>query len=187
MKNRIAIIFPGIGYHTDKPLLYFGKKQAAEMGYKIIEVNYEGFPENIRGDQNKMFEAYKMGFEQAKEILAEHDIHKDDEVLILSKSIGTVIAAAWQKEAGIRGKNIYFTPVENSFDIIEDSSGIVFHGTNDLWVESKIVEEQCEKLHLPLYTYAQANHSLETGDTVTDLLNITTILTKISSYILDLM
>ena len=26
MENKLAVIFPGIGYHTDKPLLYYGKK-----------------------------------------------------------------------------------------------------------------------------------------------------------------
>ena len=31
MENKLAVIFPGIGYHTDKPLLYYGKKLAKNM------------------------------------------------------------------------------------------------------------------------------------------------------------
>ena len=40
MKKKIAVLFPGIGYHTDKPLLYYSRKLAMERGYEIIEVKY---------------------------------------------------------------------------------------------------------------------------------------------------
>ena len=49
--SRLAVIFPGIGYHTDKPLLYYGKKLAAACGYEILEVPYKNFnagPKEIR-------------------------------------------------------------------------------------------------------------------------------------------
>ena len=49
---KAAVIFPGIGYHTDKPLLYYGKKLAKEAGYRIIEVNYTGFPQNVKGNED---------------------------------------------------------------------------------------------------------------------------------------
>ena len=42
--KKAAVLFPGIGYHTDKPLLYYSKKIAAELGYEIIEVPYGKFP-----------------------------------------------------------------------------------------------------------------------------------------------
>ena len=32
--SKLAVIFPGIGYHTDKPLLYFGKKLARNISKK---------------------------------------------------------------------------------------------------------------------------------------------------------
>ena len=42
--KKLAVIFPGVGYHTDKPLLYYSKKLAAESGYMIKEVSYGNFP-----------------------------------------------------------------------------------------------------------------------------------------------
>ncbi len=30
-QNRIAVFFPGIGYHKDKPLLYYAVKLARRM------------------------------------------------------------------------------------------------------------------------------------------------------------
>ena len=33
MKNKkIAVVFPGVGYHADKPLLYYSRKLAAQYG-----------------------------------------------------------------------------------------------------------------------------------------------------------
>ena len=28
--KKLAVIFPGVGYHTDKPLLYYSKKIASQ-------------------------------------------------------------------------------------------------------------------------------------------------------------
>ena len=39
--KKLAVLFPGIGYHYDKPLLYYSKKCLSAYGYEIIEVNCE--------------------------------------------------------------------------------------------------------------------------------------------------
>ena len=36
MGKRLAVIFPGIGYHCDKPILYYSRKLAKEQEYKEI-------------------------------------------------------------------------------------------------------------------------------------------------------
>ena len=33
-KGKLAVIFPGVGYHADKPLLYYGRKLAKQHGYQ---------------------------------------------------------------------------------------------------------------------------------------------------------
>ena len=38
---KLAIFFPGIGYHCDKPLLYYSRKLSQECGYKeTITLSY---------------------------------------------------------------------------------------------------------------------------------------------------
>ena len=34
---KLAVIFPGIGYHTDKPLLYYSKKLALHNVAQVVE------------------------------------------------------------------------------------------------------------------------------------------------------
>ena len=37
---KLAVFFPGIGYHCDKPLLYYSRKLVQEYGYeKIVTLN----------------------------------------------------------------------------------------------------------------------------------------------------
>ena len=33
--GKLAVIFPGIGYTADKPLLYYSRRIAANLGYEI--------------------------------------------------------------------------------------------------------------------------------------------------------
>ena len=37
---KIAVLFPGIGYHCDKPLLYYSGKLAAHYQYELVKVPY---------------------------------------------------------------------------------------------------------------------------------------------------
>lgn len=51
---KIAVFFPGIGYHCDKPLLYYARKLVQEYGYeKIVMQEYSYNGKNIRGDKRK--------------------------------------------------------------------------------------------------------------------------------------
>ena len=181
--RKTAIIFPGIGYHTDKPLLYYGKKLAKELGYQLIEVPYTGFEAGIFGNPQKMERAFAHAMAQGDEILSAYHFSAEDDILIISKSIGTAVAGAWQKKEGILARNLYFTPVAATFDQVRPDSGIVFHGTNDPWVESRIVTENCERLHLPLVVIEGTNHSMEMGDTLTDLANMQDMMRQCREYL----
>lgn len=166
---KAAVIFPGIGYHTDKPLLYYGKKLAIESGYRIIEVSYTGLPENVKGNKQKMEQAFQIASTQVKEQLCDVNFKEYESVLFISKSIGTVVAAAYDNDQAVNAEHIYFTPVPQTFSFAREASGIVLHGLNDPWCETAIVEENCQRLGLTLKTFEGANHSLETGNCLRDL------------------
>ena len=68
MSKKIAVIFPGVGYHVDKPLLYYSKKLAAQNGYEIKEVPYGKFPKGVKGSREKMERAFFSALGQAREI-----------------------------------------------------------------------------------------------------------------------
>ena len=84
-----AYIFPGIGYHCDKPLLYYTKKLLKD--YEIIEIQFKNLDFDIQVSEEKAFQQAK---EQMKEV--------DSSTLFVSKSIGTYCAARLAKEYKIQ-------------------------------------------------------------------------------------
>lgn len=180
--SRLAVIFPGVGYHCDKPLLYYGKKLAARRGYEIREVSYGNFEPGIKGNREKMENAFRSAFRQAEDILKDTDWKMYEEILFLSKSVGTAVAAAYAGSRGLRIRNIFFTPVEQTFLFVEQE-GIVFHGNADPWARTSEVERLCREKHLPLYITEGANHSMETGEVLKDLEILRQIMGRCEKYI----
>ena len=48
MNKKLAVIFPGIGYHVDKPLLHYSIRLAKQYGYDIKCVDYGELPAGIK-------------------------------------------------------------------------------------------------------------------------------------------
>ncbi len=179
---KLAVVFPGIGYHADKPLLYYSRKIAESCGYESINVPYSDFPSDAKGSREKMEACFYGARDQAEAFLSQVDFSAYEKILFLSKSVGTAVAASYGKDHHLKTKNLYFTPVEASFRFI-DQPGIVFHGTADGWVETALVKKECERLALPLHIFEKANHSLETGDVMQDLRNLQKIMEEAEAYI----
>lgn len=165
---KLAVVFPGIGYHADKPLLYYGKKLAVQRGYEVREVPYGNFPDGVKGSPEKMKQAFLIALQQAEELLEHVKFAEYEEILFISKSVGTAVASAYGKKHGLSTRNLYFTPVEQSFSLMEQP-GVVFSGTEDPWVTAETVQNGCRKKDFPLILIEGGNHSLETGKTNRDL------------------
>ena len=180
--RRLAVVFPGIGYHADKPLLYYSRKLAAQQGYEIICADYRQLPSGAKGDAAKMRAAYELALSRVNEQLAGVDFAGCSRVLFLSKSLGTAVAAACDAQNRIGAGHVYYTPVAASFQAI-GSEGIAFHGTADDWAETEVIVEECRKRNLPLFLTEGANHSMETGDALRDLEIMKTIMEETERYI----
>ena len=135
--SKIAVLFPGIGYTCDKPLLYYSAKLAAEKGFEVVRVPYGNFPSNVKGNAEKMYQSFVSAREQSEDILKDVDwgsydeivffsksveeILKDvdwssyDEIVFFSKSVGTVVALSYASEHGIDARQVLYTPLKETF------------------------------------------------------------------------
>lgn len=77
---------------------------------------------------------------------------------------------------------ILFTPVEATFQFASRQS-IVFHGTADPWADTKMIEDCCHRMGVPLYETVNANHSLETGDVDYDIENMRKTMRIVRTYV----
>lgn len=179
---KLAVIFPGIRYHVDKPLLFYSKKIAASHGFEIVEVPYGNFPADVKGSPEKMREAFQSALRQSEEMLRNVEFGKYDTILFISKSIGTAVAAEYARRRQIQTKNVYYTPVKESMAFMEQP-GIVFHGTADNWVGNEELTAFCKAYRYPLYLIGDGNHSLETGHVLFDINNLRNIMEATEKYI----
>lgn len=180
---KIAVYFPGIGYHCDKPLLYYSRDIAHEQGYQEYRnINYTYHAGKIRGNAEKMQEAYEVLFSQAQAQLADMVWDDYEEVLFVSKSVGTIIAASYAKKYGLdRVRHILYTPLTQTFQFAPKQA-VAFIGTADPWSDPEEIVHLAGENHIPIAVYEGCNHSLECEDTMKNIENLRDVMEKTREF-----
>ena len=192
--SKIAVLFPGIGYTCDKPLLYYSAKLAAEKGFEVVRVPYGNFPSNVKGNAEKMYQSFVSAREQSEEILKDVDWSSYDEIVFFSKSVGTVVALSYAAEHGIDARQVLYTPLKETFKFPVEagaadasdagkSRAIAFHGTGDPWARTEDIIKICEEKGVPLYLTKDANHSLECGKAIKDIKTIRKVMRTVKEFL----
>ncbi len=181
--SKIAVCFPGIGYHCENPLLYYSRNIAFALGYKDCRnVNYTYNAGNIRGNEDKMKEAYEALFSQSEAELTDIDWSEYDDVLFISKSLGTIIAASYVRKYGLkRVRHILYTPLAQTF-LFAPTNAIAFIGTADPWSDTDEITRLSNTNHIPISIYEGGNHSLECADTLKNIENLRDIMQKTMDF-----
>ena len=179
---KLAVIFPGIGYTADKPLLYYASRLARHYGYQILAVSYGTLPENVKGDHAKMKQAFELAYEQTEQALQDIDWNSYGSILFISKSIGTVIASAYASRHNIKGKSILFTPLTDTFSFARPGSYCISRYCRSMG-RNRLYPYTAEQKEVPLFLTPNANHSLETGDVQTDLSIIKATMEHVNRFI----
>lgn len=175
---KLAVFFPGIGYHCDKPLLYYSEKIARQYEYETIKIAYEGLSKNLD-------EAFEEALIQTEARLAGIDWKQYEDVLFVSKSIGTAVAGAYAAKYAVNCRNIYYTPLEKTF-AFTGLKGMAFHGTSDPWAKTEMIRGKCLENNLPLRVIENANHSLEIPEHTGQSLRILAdVMEETESYLAD--
>lgn len=182
---KLAVYFPGVGYHCDKPLLYYARKVAAACNFdQHITLSYTTQIRDLLGNPANMEAAFLELYAQADSALQQADMAScGDEILFISKSVGTAIAARYAREHNIPCRHILYTPLAETF-AFHPRNGIAFTGTADPWVTTAVIQQKCQEHQIPLFLYEGANHSLETGDVFRNLDILKEVMQKTKEFIL---
>lgn len=181
--SKIAVYFPGIGYHCDKPLLYYSRNIACELGYiNYRNVSYTYHAKNIRGNEDKMKEAYEALFSQTEAELADIVWAEYNDVLFISKSIGTIIATSYAEKYQLKStRHILYTPLSQTYLFAPDHA-IGFIGTADPWSDTDEIIQLSNANHIPMVIYEGCNHSLECADTLKNIENLKDIMQRTMDF-----
>ena len=180
--KRLAVLFPGIGYHCDKPLLYYSAKLARAAGRDVLPVPYAGFPEKVRGDGEKMRASFDIAWGQAVEMLAPVRWADYRDIVFIGKSIGTIVACRYALEMNVPARSVLLTPLKETFRFVQGDA-VAFHGTADPWADTAEIVAACKAQSVPLHLTEGANHSLETGDVARDLQTLARTMEVVGAFL----
>ena len=154
MTNNLMVLFPGNRYTAAHPLLYYAHLKYERKGYQVIRINYGSF--------NTIDEAKSSALAQIKEI----DFTIYDDIVFISKSMGTVIAGEIAETLSTSVRHVYLTPLEDTLRFIKygENISIVIAGTKDPYMDAHILKEHCEQEKIKPELIEDADHSLEVSD-----------------------
>ena len=161
--STLMVLFPGMGYTCDKPLLHYAQKKAMDLSMDVLCIQY-GIQEFHKDRVNEALDPAKQIAEAClKEVqkLADYS-----QFYFISKSLGTVAAGYVGKLLKQPVHQFYLTPLAQTIPYMKNSDDYTAIGTKDPMITEEDIE--CIRLGV-LHTciYEDANHSLEIdGDTV---------------------
>ena len=180
--SRLAVIFPGIGYHKDKPLLYYAAKLAINLGYDVVNIEYHDMPQKIRGNIEMMKKAADLAYAQSEDQLDRVRFDDFEDVLFIGKSIGTVALAKYAADHQIKPGQIWYTPVEATLTF-GSRNAIAFIGDADSWSDVDTVIHAAKEQGIEIYTYPGCNHSLECDSVDRNITNLRDVMQKTEAFI----
>ncbi len=180
--KKLAVFLPGIGYHKDKPLLYYAAKMAVSKDYEVIHVEYHDLPQKVKGDPSKMQAAAEIAFSQMEEQLKDVDFSAYGEALFVGKSIGTYLAALYVSKHELDARQIWYTPLEATFSF-DSKDVLAFIGDADPWSDVDRVKQIAKKMEIPLYSYEGVNHSLECEDVIRNIRVLEDVMEKMEEFL----
>ncbi|MCI2048755.1 MAG: hypothetical protein LKJ76_03440 [Lachnospiraceae bacterium] len=175
--NKTAIIFPGIGYTCKRPLLSYTASMAGEHGYTVIRLDYGEDIHSLKcRDASAMEAVADKGVERALSVLEKQDLSECGDILMISKSVGTVIAVRTAQKLGIADKTRHFmiTPIPATLPCIAGTDCVFVSGTGDPYITADEVRRAAaENPDKVLRLFEGCNHSLEQeGHTLANLHNL---------------
>lgn len=190
IKKSLLVMFPGVGYTCDKPLLYYIGKLYQNDNFEIKKLSYTGFMNGLKDDSQKMNHAYELVKKQTKEQLKDINWNEYEKVVFVSKSIGTVGAAYIFKymqdkkiiNSNLKISNIFLTPLVETFNYVTEKSGFVIIGDKDQWSDYAQICKLAKKYNLPVHIIENANHSLENSNIFDNIDIISNVVKIVDSY-----
>lgn len=154
--QKLMVLFPGMGYTCDKPLLHYAKAYGFLYGYDILCINYG----KMTFDKSKVLSSIAPAYEIAKEALNMINLTNYEKIIFISKSLGTVVAGQLSKEYTMDIQNIFLTPLKETIPYMENSEDVTISGDHDPMLSSddlQLIQEQ----PITSFVFPNTNHSLE--------------------------
>ena len=188
MKKKLAVFFPGRRYGVDCPLLYYAESICREKGYDTLLMHYSEYRD--KKDMITIEENIRQTLSYVRGRIKEKDLASYDEILFVSKSLGTVsagwLADALEKEKRVKPgtiRHIFMTPLEQTFPYMRKENCIVISGELDHYLERKKLKKFCKKHEGLWYCFPDVGHSMEHEKIKDTLKTVKKIMKIVENYV----
>lgn len=181
MSRKLAIVFSEIGASVEGPLMHYAKKVLEKNQYDVCCIDYAELDRGVYAEMTKetvlangtpanklskdrLLSFVKKAQEFAYNQLHEIDFKNYDKLIFVSWGIGTVVAALYAKQVGVKPYHVMISPLDYAFQFITDENGSVFAGTEDSLINYVGIQDICKELSWDLHSFKGGNHYLESDN-----------------------
>ncbi len=189
--NKLALIFPGRGYTTQAPLLYYTARTLLNMGYNVLNINYNygdtsDFNNSSKPEQMKwIITDTSAAYESARK-----KIDADVEILV-GKFLGTIALSHLLNNypETRQMKTIWHTPLILSEDVQDairthSSRPLLVIGTRDPHYDASVLEDLLQTTDGVGKVIKDGNHGMEVPSGPQTLLEVMIeIVKEMTTYI----
>ena len=157
VKKNAVVLFPGVRYSVDTPLLYYAGSAFSQRGYEVFSVDYGDKAQSLSG-----LEATAQALEEpVLTQLRSWGLEDREDVVFVSKSIGTVLAGRCAARLRCPVRHIYLTPLELTLPYLVEGCGIAVGAGDDPFLDAERLKKHCEAQGVPLTLFPGVGHRLE--------------------------
>jgi len=177
--KEVALVFPGLAYNSNMPLLHYTIETILSSGINVLTVDYDysNNSEFMKQSQRTKSEWLIEDVESALSAITEND--KQKVVCLTGKSLGTLalghLLETYEKLRD--AKTIWLTPLIRNPELLEQmlaymKDAVMVIGTKDSQYDRDIVDRLNASTQLSGIIIDGANHSLEIEGDVTQSLRV---------------
>ena len=178
MSKKIAVLFPGVRYSVDCPLLYFPSIVYAEQGYEIVEIK-DYMVTGHKDGLNQLEQYAKEATDSVVNQLETTNWNQEDRIVFLEKSVGTVVGMRVEDELvqhGFEGKihHVVLTPIRETLPYMTKGRLIDYmvSGELDNFIQQRELQEVCRKNGFTYELIPGVGHRLQVAGDVQKSLSI---------------
>lgn len=178
MKTGIVVCFPGTGFTCKEALFERCAAKFSARGYDVVRIDFSHIPFR---EIDTIEEAVTIAQRAVKRQLSGTDFTCYLDVVWISKSLGTLLAAKAETEFGILPRQLYLTPLPETLEKIRPESHVIalVLGTQDRFLTGEALAAFCERHDYRCCLIDGVNHSLKDEQ---DAERTTRIIDQIASF-----
>lgn len=160
MKTGMVVCFPGTGFTCKEALFERCVERFTARGYDSVKLDFSHIPFR---EIETMEEAVSVARRAVKRQLSEVDFAEYGDVVWISKSLGTILAALFEEEYACVPRQLYLTPLPETLRLIRPESSILalVLGTQDRFLTGDALAKFCEERNARCCIIDGVDHSLK--------------------------